>query len=757
MILNSLASMKKSIIALLASVMMLLPSCIESFELQKEEEEVIIPVPSLTISEELLGSYSAQFVCNIEEVDRVFFKGGFQYGTDPALQDPKYMPGIIVDNVLSVVVNDIQPNSTYYYKAVITDDNGSVESSVGSFSSTVFKVADADYSLGCEGGEIAVAAESSIALEYSVNEAGWITPLGSNRFAVAANETFFDRFATITISTKDGIFKATVSVGQDQSPLRFKSEAFRKLIVSEYDANQSGELELAEFDAVTSINAVSDDVDDISEIAYFKNLSTLVCAGSEKGKGLIREVDLSANRLLKEIDLSNNALVSLDLSSADNLSILRLGGNALESLDLSGNPLLEVLDVAGNRLTSLDLGNNHSLIEVDCSSNGMASLRGIESSALASISCNDNHLEALDLSGAKALLDVACHGNSIKELDITSLLHLKTLDCSSNILRELYTRKNAELEALDCHSNEIAAMDVRYNTALRQLDCHDNRLAIIDVLRNAALEDLDCSGNDITLLDVENCLALKALCCKDNPLDVLFIGQGQSVPGVTVERSADMLPERTSIRTHKELVSIPDASFKAYLVSHFDVDGDGEISVDEGLAIKSINVSTDEVSSLSGIDRFVNLLYLKCSGSSDEFRNVSGKLKALDLSSNANLLQLICDNNRIEAIDVSGCPALRTLWCRNNRLRSIDISANKALEDLNCEGNLIAELDLAGNPGITSLDCSPMNDVSGANCLAWVNISAGMRIDFINGLMNRRSVSNIPGATILSIDYNENL
>lgn len=747
----------KKFLFILLSALLLLSSCIEEFELPKDDEVKVLPVPSLTISQKLLGSYSAQFDCTIEKVDRTFYRGGFHYGTDPSLSQSKYIPGIIVENNLSVIVSDIEPNSTYYFKAVISDDDGAVESSTQMFESTIFKVEEADYHTDYRGAEIAIAAESSLKLTYSVEDADWIIPIAGNKFQVLENETFLDRFATISITTSDGIFKRTVLVAQDQSPLRFKSEAFRKLIVSEYDANQSGELELAEFDAVTSINAVSDDVDDISEIAYFKNLSTLVCAGSEKGKGLIREVDLSANRLLKEVDLSNNALVSLDLSSADNLSILRLGGNALESLDLSGNPLLEVLDVAGNRLTSLDLGNNHSLIEVDCSANGMASLRGIESSALASIFCNDNHLETLDLSGAKALLDVACHGNSIKELDITSLLHLKTLDCSSNILRELYTRKNAELEALDCHSNEIAAMDVRYNTALKQLDCHDNRLAIIDVLRNAALEDLDCSGNDITLLDVENCLALKALCCKDNPLDVLFIGQGQSVPGVTVERSADMLPERTSIRTHKELVSIPDASFKAYLVSHFDVDGDGEISVDEGLAIKSINVSTDDVASLSGIDRFVNLLYLKCSGSSDEFRNVSGKLKALDLSSNANLLQLICDNNRIETIDVSGCPALRTLWCRNNRLRSIDISANKALEDLNCEGNLIAELDLAGNPGITSLDCSPMNDVSGANCLAWVNISAGMRIDFINGLMNRRSVSNIPGATILSIDYNENL
>lgn len=747
----------KKFLFILLSALLLLSSCIEEFELPKDDEVKVLPVPSLTISQKLLGSYSAQFDCTIEKVDRTFYRGGFHYGTDPSLSQSKYIPGIIVENNLSVIVSDIEPNSTYYFKAVISDDDGAVESSTQMFESTIFKVEEADYHTDYRGAEIAIAAESSLKLTYSVEDADWIIPIAGNKFQVLENETFLDRFATISITTSDGIFKRTVLVAQDQSPLRFKSEAFRKLIVSEYDANQSGELELAEFDAVTSINAVSDDVDDISEIAYFKNLSTLVCAGSEKGKGLIREVDLSANRLLKEIDLSNNALVSLDLSSADNLSILRLGGNALESLDLSGNPLLEVLDVAGNRLTSLDLGNNHSLIEVDCSANGMASLIGIESSALASILCNDNHLETLDLSGAKALLDVACHGNSIKELDITSLLHLKTLDCSSNILRELYTRKNVELEALDCHSNEIAAMDVRYNTALKQLDCHDNRLAIIDVLRNAALEDLDCSGNDITLLDVENCLALKALCCKDNPLDVLFIGQGQSVPGVTVERSADMLPERTSIRTHKELVSIPDASFKAYLVSHFDVDGDGEISVDEGLAIKSINVSTDEVSSLSGIDRFVNLLYLKCSGSSDEFRNVSGKLKSIDLGSNINLLQLICDNNRIEAIDVSGCPALRTLWCRNNRLRSIDISANKALEDLNCEGNLIAELDLAGNPGITSLDCSPMNDVSGANCLAWVNILAGMRIDFINGLRNERSVSNIPGSTILSIDYNENL
>jgi len=741
--------MRKTIWTIL-SMLMIFSSCIEEFELPKDDTPKVEPVPTLSISQKLIGSYSAQFDCEISEVERVFIRGGFHYGKDASLADGRYMPGIITGNHLSVIVTDVEPNSTYYFKAVISDDNGEVESSIARFATTVFKVEDSDYHVGYKGGEVSISAESTLDLKYSVADADWIKQISGNRFEVLENDTFYDRVASIVITTEDGIFKSTVSVGQDQGPLHFASESFGKIIVSEYDKNGSGELELAEFEGVTAIKVCTDDVDNIDEIKFFPELVSLSVAGSASGKGQLKTVDLSANSKLKELDLSNNGLASLDITGLSNLASLDVSSNALTSLDLSRNPLLEQLDVEGNQLSTLDLDKTHALVVVNCSHNGLEKLSGLEISTLQSLECDGNKLSELDVTGARALTQLSCSGNGISELDLMNCPSLERLDCSSNKLKILYTRKNVPLSFLDCHSNEIEVLDVRYNEVLTSLDCHDNRLKQLDMTRSTVMEHLDCSMNQIESLDVENCRSLKDLNVSSNPLKILIIGNAQKIEGVTVGRNTSHVPEMTSIRSHEDLVTVPDKEFKSYLVSHFDIDKDGEISVDEGLYIKSISVSTDAISSLEGIECFKNLQYLKCYGSTDEFGHTSGKLASLDVSQNVSLTQLICDGNSLKSLDVSKNTLLRTLWCRNNRLTSLELSTNTDLEDLNCEGNQIVKLDLANNKSITSLDCSPMDDESGKNCLEVVNLSIGTRIEYVNGNNQRRSISNIPESTIIT-------
>ena len=84
-----------------------------------------------------------------------------------------------------------------------------------------------------------------------------------------------------------------------------------------------------------------------------------------------------------------------------------------------------------------------------------------------------------------------------------------------------------------------------------------------------------------------------------------------------------------------------DPVFKAYCLERFDTNGDGKIMKDEAEQVMDISVPSMGITSLSGIERFPNLLELDCS---------SNSIKSLDVSKNLKLIHLDCRENPVEVI-----------------------------------------------------------------------------------------------------------
>lgn len=205
----------------------------------------------------------------------------------------------------------------------------------------------------------------------------------------------------------------------------------------------------------------------------------------------------------------------------------------------------------------------------------------------------------------------------------------------------------------------------------------------------------------------------------------------------------------------KENIIFEDANFKAYMIKNFDTDGDGEISYEEALAITMIDVDTDNIESLAGIEHMANLTELNCEGpfvmSGYEPEEGRGKLKTLDVSKNTKLTKLYCGfnqfssldltsnvllerlrcagndlnnldvsknteltrltayNNHLSSIDVSYNTKLEVIDLSNNQIKSIDISKNESLATFNCDDNLLTELDPSNNQKLTNIYCSNNN------------------------------------------------
>lgn len=165
-----------------------------------------------------------------------------------------------------------------------------------------------------------------------------------------------------------------------------------------------------------------------------------------------------------------------------------------------------------------------------------------------------------------------------------------------------------------------------------------------------------------------------------------------------------------------QIVNIPDANFKALLVNSstalntasdctvgsyykIDINDNGEIEVNEALAVCGLILINANISDLTGIEAFTNLRSIWCAYNNLTNVNLSSltqlegiifydtQLTALDISNLPNLTQLDCTNNQITTLNFANNPMLERVFCSNNQLTSLDFSANSLFDQLDCYNN----------------------------------------------------------------------
>ena len=152
----------------------------------------------------------------------------------------------------------------------------------------------------------------------------------------------------------------------------------------------------------------------------------------------------------------------------------------------------------------------------------------------------------------------------------------------------------------------------------------------------------------------------------------------------------------------------PDTVFQGYLrnatyydnstgtYKKIDEDRDGKLSLTERMKVKRIDVSSFEVHNLKGIEKFPELIELKC-----ENRHIS----QLDLSQNTKLEYLYCKNNELTQLDLSKNPNITILDCSDNKLEKLDVS-HQNLESLYCSNNNLDELNVKNSEKLRVLTCT---------------------------------------------------
>ena len=219
---------------------------------------------------------------------------------------------------------------------------------------------------------------------------------------------------------------------------------------------------------------------------------------------------------------------------------------------------------------------------------------------------------------------------------------------------------------------------------------------------------LNQNGNPITNFEVENVETQKNV---QTILKGDFFSENASSGSLSLTLNQEWDADKVYV-VEPVLTAIPiaDANFKAYLVANFDTNGDGEISTAEAKQVTTINVNTDNIYSLDGIEYFTNLTQLACKGTSEWDSNSNsyigiGKLTEINLSKNTLLFFLDCEYNQLTQLDLSNNTQLNFLNSQNNPLTNLNLSNNTELSILCCVENQLTELDLSNNTQLTNLYC----------------------------------------------------
>ena len=174
-----------------------------------------------------------------------------------------------------------------------------------------------------------------------------------------------------------------------------------------------------------------------------------------------------------------------------------------------------------------------------------------------------------------------------------------------------------------------------------------------------------------------------------------------------------------------DIINIPDDNLlKALIEEGVDKNGNGLISSIEAEKITELRMQFREISDLTGIEAFINLVTLDCSYNLYHSINVSkmknliyldcseSKLTSLDVSHNPKLVHLDCSDYRIPHLDVSNNPELVYLNCHNNLLTQLDLTNNAKLEVLWCQENQLTFLDLSNNTSLIEISLHSIPSLS---------------------------------------------
>ena len=473
-----------------------------------------------------------------------------------------------------------------------------------------------------------------------------------------------------------------VAYGEERKfymPVVFDDKVLETYMLSVWDADADGYISVEEAGKVEDIDICSDNLHSLGGLEHLTALRRLSCTGSSvadgKGSGSLEAVALESMASLEELDLSGNALTTLELGDFSSLT----------SVNVSCNPVTSFVLRTQTRVRSLDISNT--------------SLNYISSSI-----------------PADALEELHCEGSPLPLDDVVRKYRsLRRLYARGKVSDQTRLYILAGLEVLDCAGSQVTELDLRYSPQLRSLNVDGCPLRSLNLTLNPKVSFLSC------------------LC---DGLETLYLMEGHEIDGIN-RGERRYIPESTKIiyvpevgdaEFKRYLTDNFDQDYDSF-ISLQEAAAVSDINIDPAKYTR--------IASLEGIQMFTSLERLSVPGQSIENLALeanaalkvlvcdSNPLKSVDLTGNDALKSLYCQSTLLTALDLSGNPALEEAYLSRSPLKTLDLSGNPALKVLDCSNAALESLDISCCPLLKTLDCR------GNPSLSCVSVALGQTTEIL--------------------------
>ncbi|TDP04007.1 T9SS type A sorting domain-containing protein [Flavobacterium sp. 245] len=421
----------------------------------------------------------------------------------------------------------------------------------------------------------------------------------------------------------------------------------------------------------------------------------------------LTKIDVSKNALLEELTIDGNSISELDLTNNPKLKSLVARQNLIKTLDLSKNTALNMLYFEDSKIESLDLSKNTKLTYASLASNKMLydlNLKNGNNTALTlgvknnlSLTCIlvDNKINAdSKWSTAKdswAKFSEDCRPyTQIPDPNFEAKLIALNIDIDG-VNGQVLTSSIAQIKTLDVSNSSITNLSgIESFASLETLNCKDNQLLFLDLSKNALLTSVNASNNKLVSLDLKNgkntLLNKSTSSFLNNPSLKCIQVDDENFSATNWSALKDASANYNTLCN--AFTAIPDSNFEAKLIAlGIDIDGkNGKVLTSSIAAVTTLNVSSSNISNLTGIEGFTGLKELDFS---------SNNLKAVDLTKNVALTSANAKSNQLLNLDLSKNTALLKIDASSNNLFSINLKNgnNKNMQNM-AAGNFKSNTNL---------------------------------------------------------------
>lgn len=251
------------------------------------------------------------------------------------------------------------------------------------------------------------------------------------------------------------------------------------------------------------------------------NLTSLIC-----GTNALKQLDLTGLPALESLDCTTAEINTIILGGNDKLKSIKADANKLKSINLNGAPNLESVSLPINSLTEIDL-DGVSCTSLDVSNNALTSLDLSKTSNLEWLSVSSNPLTSINLTGCTALVNFSAKTTKLEEIDLTGLTELESLDLHAGKLNKITFGENGELTDIDLSNNKLSSIDFKECPKLKYLSLNDNEFTEMHLKGLEELSSINLRFNKLTNFSIEDCPSLSSVVVSDNLLTSVDLTGGK--------------------------------------------------------------------------------------------------------------------------------------------------------------------------------------------------------------------------------------